>query len=77
MQNIQEKIINSKLKPYFADEVLISASIKARENQKTKELKKEGFVRLLFINATNQEPITEIVISSLTAENLQMALAQR
>lgn len=73
-EDLQRKIEQSKVKPWFADEVLISANIKARKNKKSVD--KEGYVRLLFLNMVNKEPISEIVLSRFTAEKLSLALKE-
>jgi len=73
-EDIQRKIENSKVKPWFADEVLISANVKARKGKKSVD--KEGYVRLLFLNMVNREPISEIVLSRFTAEKLGLALKE-
>ena len=69
---LKQKISESNVKPFFADEILISANIKARKIKKTVE--KEGMLRLLFMNITNNEPISEIVLSRFTAERLLLSL---
>lgn len=69
---LKQKISESNVKPYFADEILISANIKARKTKKSVE--KEGMIRLLFMNITNNEPISEIVLSRFTAERLLLSL---
>ena len=71
-ESIKNKISESKIKPLFADEILISANIKARKKKKT--IEKEGLVRLLFLSITNNEPVSEIVLSRFTAERLAFSL---
>ena len=72
VDDIKNKINLSNMKSYFADEVLISANVKARKIKKN--IDKEGFVRLLFLNMTNHEPVSEIVLSRFTAERLLFSL---
>jgi len=74
VEEIQRKLEESDIKPWFADEVLISANIKARKNKKS--IDKEGYVRLLYLNMMNKQPIAEIVLSRFTAEKLSLALKE-
>jgi len=71
-ENLKQKIEESDIKPWFADEILISANIKARKNKKG--IEKEGSVRLLFLSMTTKGPIAEVVLSRFTAEKLAITL---
>ncbi|HDH91667.1 MAG TPA: hypothetical protein ENF38_01810 [Candidatus Aenigmarchaeota archaeon] len=72
LKKIRENILKSELKPLFADEALVMGTIKARKEGET--LKKEGNIRIEFIDMTNLKPISRIVISLSTAKGLIRAL---
>ena len=69
IKRLQAKIMQTRLPPLFADEVLVSANIKA-EQKEGKISEKEGFVSLIFVDRSNLQPITKIVLSKLTAKSL-------
>ncbi len=69
--------------PLFSDSVLVANIIKNKPidnfqkkgNKDTKkEIQKEGFVTLIFVDSLSQQAISRIVLPKTTAENLEKAL---
>lgn len=57
--------------PLFADEVMLGVTLKAsKEKDETGRIKKEGHVRLGFIDVMRGQMIAEVVLSSMTAKAL-------
>lgn len=77
MQNImkgaQENLLKSKLPPIFADEAVIITPVRSTKDKGGK-VKKEGHVVVAFIDMTNQNPVSKIVMNITTARNLATAL---
>ena len=61
--------IDPSVKPLFADEVAIACSIKQEKDEKG-NLKKEGFVSLIFIDMMTQSTVARIAVSKTTAKAL-------
>lgn len=62
IERIRENIALSDEKPYFADEVMVLRTVKS-----SGEKKKEGYLEFVFIDMTNQKPVSKIVVSPGTA----------
>jgi len=54
--------------PLFADEVIVGTMVKAVKTRE--ELKKDGYIRLGFVDMTKRQVFSEIVLSPLTAKAL-------
>lgn len=68
MKNVQIKPSRS----VYAEEVMVINTIKAeKEND---EVKKQGFVRLTFIDTISGEAVADVTISSITAKALRKIL---
>jgi hypothetical protein len=74
VKHVQENIAHSNIKPMFADEALVMGSMKVRKDEKGK-MKKEGMMRVVFVDMTNMQPIASIAISISTAHGLINALS--
>ena len=67
----QVQIDVSRIRPLFADEVLVASKIKAFK-QGEKKIAKEGNVELIFVDQLSQPPraISRVVVTMHTAESL-------
>ncbi len=72
--NIQLNNIPASVVPTFADEVMVGTVVKA--NKEGDDVRKEGQVRLNFIDMFRRQSVAEIVISPLTAKNLVKILEE-
>ena len=75
MKRLQAKISQVRIPPLFADEVLVSANIKA-EQKNGKAVDKEGHVSLIFVDGSNAQPVAKIVLSKLTAKSFLGTLSK-
>jgi len=75
IKKVKENLDKSNVKNLFADEVIIMSSIKSSKIEE--KIKKEGFIRLVFVDMLNQKPISSITISLTTAIGLINALQQQ
>ena len=66
----QIKVSQSKTPPIFADEVMVSFVVKRDKEGK----RKEGVVRLSFIDTMRKEVISDIVLTPVTAQALMKIL---
>jgi len=73
LKKVQENLARSNIKPIFADEAVVMGTIKARQTEKG-EVKKEGQIRIAFIDMTTLQPIAKIVVTLSTAKGLIRAL---
>ncbi len=66
----------SRVKPLFADEVLVASKIKAFKGEKRVE--KEGNIELIFLDQLTQPPraIARVVVSKHTADNFLRILGE-
>jgi len=70
-REVQIRGIPAMVKPLFADEVMLAVTLKAsKEKDEKGRIKKEGHVRLGFIDAMKGQMIAEVVLSSMTAKAL-------
>jgi hypothetical protein len=76
LKRVQENLAKSTIKQLFADEALVMGTVKVG---KTKEgqVKKEGSVRIAFVDMTSMQPISKIVITLSTAKGLVNALSNQ
>lgn len=58
--------IKATSKPMFADEVVVGRVVKAVKEGE--EIKKDGYIRIGFIDMTKRQVFSEIVLSPLTAK---------
>ncbi len=72
--NIQLNNLPASIIPTFADEVMVGTMVKA--NKEGNEVRKEGQVRLNFIDMVRRQSVAEIVISPITARNLVRILEE-
>jgi len=73
VKRVQENIARSDIKPVFADEALVMGSMKVRKDEKGR-IKKEGMMRIMFVDMTNMQPVSSVAITISTAHGLVNAL---
>lgn len=64
----------SQIKPVFADEAMVGISIKA--TKAGNEVKKQGVIRLSFIDVIRKQMLSEVVLLPETAKALHRVLGQ-
>jgi len=74
VKRVQENIARSEIKPMFADEALVMGSMKVRKDENGK-MKKEGMMRVVFVDMTNMQPVASVAITISTAHGLVNALS--
>jgi hypothetical protein len=74
MKKIEENVMKSDIKPYFADDVIVVTPIKAIKEGK--KIRKEGHVVFIFADMLSQQPIAKIAVSKTTAESLKNVLSK-
>ena len=72
--NLQLNGMPTSVVPVFADEVMVGTVVKANKENDT--VRKEGQVRLNFIDMFRRQAVAEIVISPITAKNLVKILEE-
>jgi hypothetical protein len=72
--NIQLNNMPTYVVPIFADEVMVGTLVKAVKEGN--DVRKEGQVRLNFIDMFRRQSVAEIVISPITARNLVRILEE-
>ena len=75
LKNIQQNIVQSNVRPEYADEIIVTHTVKAGKDNKDKVVK-EGHIHLIFLDMTTQKPVSKIVISPITARGLTKALSE-
>ena len=73
LKRVQENIAKSSVQQIFADEALVMGTVKMGKTADGK-LKKEGTVRLAFVDMTTMQPVAKIVVTVSTAKGLVNAL---
>jgi len=73
VKRAQENIAKSEIKPLFADEAFVMGAMKVRKDDKGK-MKKEGMMRIVFVDMTNMQPVASIALTMSTATGLANAL---
>jgi len=76
LKRVQENLAKSNIKQLFADEALVMGAVKIGKTSDGK-LKKEGNVRIAFVDMTTTQPVAKIVISVSTARGLMNALGEQ
>jgi len=76
LKKVQENIARSDIKQLSADEALVMGTIKAGKDKEGK-IKKEGSIRMAFVDMTSMQPIAKIVITISTAKGLVNALTNQ
>ncbi len=66
VEKIRENIALSSEKPLFADEVMVLRTVKQPPAGSKGE--REGYLSFVFVDMTNQKPISKIVVSPSTAK---------
>lgn len=75
VQQIEHAIRSSKEKCLFAEEFAVGLSVRATNaNKKGTKVKKEGIVKVFFLDAATQAVLSEIALTSITAKALADAL---
>lgn len=75
LKNIQQNLVQSNIKPEYADEIMVAHTVKAGKDEKGK-IRKEGHMHLIFLDMTTQKPVSKVVISPITARGLVKALSE-
>lgn len=76
LKRVQENIAKSDIKQLYADEALVMGTVKIGKTSDGK-IKKEGNVRIAFVDMTTANPVAKIVISVSTAKGLVNALSEQ
>lgn len=76
IKRVQENIAKSDIKQMFADEALVMGAVKVGKTPDGK-VKKEGNVRIVFVDMTTAQPLAKIVLSISTAKGLINALSEQ
>lgn len=74
-QQIEAAIRTTKEKCLFAEEFAVGVSVRvAAIDKKGKKVRKEGIVKIFFLDAATQKVISEIALTSITAKALAEVL---
>jgi hypothetical protein len=76
LKRVQENLAKSDIKQLFADEALVMGAIKLGKTSDGK-VKKEGNVRIAFVDMTTAQPVAKIVLSVSTSRGLVNALSEQ
>ena len=71
-QKVQIRGTPAIVKPLFADEVMLGITVKATQTEDG--VKKEGLIRLSFLDVVRGQLLTEVVITPATAKSLSKIL---
>ena len=74
IKRVQENIERSDVKQLYADEALVLGTVKGSKTKDGK-IKKEGTLRMAFVDMTSMQPVAKIVVSVATAKGLINALS--
>ncbi|MDP2908953.1 MAG: hypothetical protein Q8N77_04060 [Nanoarchaeota archaeon] len=76
-QQIEAAIRSSKERCLFAEEVAVGISVRSVAiNKKGDRVRKEGTIKLFFLDAATQKVVSEIALTSITAKALADALSK-
>lgn len=67
--------LQPKAPPLFADEVLVQSGIKYNPDKKAR-FRKDGMIRLAFLDMRSRSVISDVTMSPITAENLARILGE-
>ena len=74
-QQIEAAIRTTREKCLFAEEFAVGSSVRvAAIDKKGKRVRKEGIVKIFFLDAATQKVVSEIALTSITAKALADAL---
>ncbi len=74
-QQIEAAIRTTNEKCLFAEEFAIGVSVRAaRSDKKGKKVRKEGIIKIFFLDAATQKVVSEIALTSITAKTLAESL---
>jgi len=74
-QQIEHAVRTTKEKCLFAEEFAVGVSVRAAPiDKKGKKVRKEGMVKVFFLDAATQSVVSEIALTSITAKTLGNAL---
>lgn len=74
-QQIEAAIRTTKEKCLFVDEFAVGVSVRSEAlDKKGTKFRKEGIVKMFFLDAVTQKVISEIALNSITAKALASAL---
>ncbi len=74
-QQIEAAIRTTKEKCLFAEEFAVGVSVRvAPLDKKGKRVRKEGMMKIFFLDAATQKVVSEIALTSITAKALAEAL---
>jgi len=74
-QQIEVAIRTTNEKCLFAEEFAIGLSVRATPlDKKGKKVRKEGIVKIFFLDAATQKVVSEIALTSITAKSLAQGL---
>lgn len=75
IQQIEIAIRTTKEKCLFAEEFAVGVSVRAAPtDKKGKKVRKEGIVKIFFLDSATQTVVSEIALTSITAKSLGDAL---
>ena len=73
LKKVQENIAKSEMLQVFADEAFVMGAVKVGKGSDGK-IKKEGTIRIAFIDMTTMQPVSKMVLTPSTAKGLINAL---
>jgi hypothetical protein len=73
LKKVQENIAKSEIQQIFADEAFVMGTVKVGKGSDGK-IKKEGTIRIAFIDMTTMQPVSKLVVTLSTARGLINAL---
>ena len=76
LKKVQENLAKSDIKQLFADEALVMGTVKVGKTASGK-VRKEGNIRIAFVDMTSAQPVAKVVVSVSTARGLVNALNEQ
>jgi len=75
MQKQVQVGVHPTVKPLFVDNAMVAVQLQAsKEKDETGKIRKEGHIRIGFIDGMKNQVITEVVMSLMAAKNLTKIL---
>lgn len=73
IKKVQENLARSEEKLLFADEAIVMGAVKAYKHEG--KIRREGSIRIIFVDMTTLQPVAKIAVSPSTANGLVKALS--